>query len=187
MKQHRSAHGNARELGRITATECPPVDELPPATPAETDQTQRSPDGRFVRGNSIARHSRTRSGPQGALLGLDAKADPAWRAARSWARRGARHRIAELAKLHGGELGSEVCALVVDSWELRGDARYLAARARAENDADIARTAATLLASARQAQRDAWALAALEAEARKSRTTGRDRWFKPTEAKSRAP
>ncbi len=180
---HRSAHGRARELGRITATECPPVDELPPASPAETDRKDRGTDGRFAPGNAIARHSKTRSGPQGALLGLDAKADPAWRAARAWARRGASHRITELAKLHGGELGSEACALVVDSWELRGDARYLAARARAEGNAELARTAAALLAGARQAQRDAWALAALEAESRKSRGTA-SRFLKPvTEAK----
>jgi hypothetical protein len=71
-----------------------------------------------------------------------------------------------MARLHGGELGSEVCALIVDSWEMRGDARYIAARARATGDADLARAAATLLASARQAQRDAWELAAREAQAR---------------------
>jgi hypothetical protein len=71
-----------------------------------------------------------------------------------------------MGRLHGGALGSEVCALIVDSWEMRGDARYLAAQARATRDPDLARAAATLLASARQAQRDAWALAALEAAAR---------------------
>lgn len=71
-----------------------------------------------------------------------------------------------MTRLHGGELGSEVCALIVDSWEMRGDARYLAAKARAEGNADLARAAATLLASARQAQRDAWHLASLEAAAR---------------------
>jgi len=174
----RAAHGNAKRLGRIAVTECPPVDELPPASPAETDRKDRGNDGRFAPGNGIARHSKTRSGPQGALLGLDAKADPAWRAARAWARRGASHRIAELAKLHGGELGSEACALVVDSWELRGDARYLAARARAEGDAELARTAAALLAGARQAQRDAWALAALEATERNKRGNA-NRFLRP--------
>lgn len=181
MTAARTAHGRARQLGRLTATECAPWDEQPSATPAETVQTQRSPDGRFLPGNAIARHSRTRSGPQGALLALDAKADPAWRAARSWAKRGARHRIAELAKLHGGELGSEVCALVVDSWEMRGDARYLAAKGRAEGDAELARAAATLLASARQAQRDAWLLASLESEARKNKGGARSRWLRPAQ------
>lgn len=165
---HRTAHGTARELGRLVVSETTPADELPPATPAQTVRRDRGTDGRFARGNAVARHSRTRSGPQGALLALDAKADPAWRAARSWARRGARHRITELAQLHGGELGSEVCALVVDSWEMRGDARYLAAKARAEGNADLARAAAALLTSARQAQRDAWELASREAVARKS-------------------
>jgi hypothetical protein len=72
-----------------------------------------------------------------------------------------------MAQLHGGELGSEVCALIVDSWELRGDARYLAAQARATGDADLSRAAASLLASARQAARDAWQMAALEAETRR--------------------
>lgn len=158
----RTAHGKARQLGRLTASECPPVEELRPASPAPTVRKDRGPDGRFVRGNAVARHSKARSGPQGALLKLDAKADPQWKAARQWARRGARHRIAEMAKLHGGELGSEVCALIVDSWELRGDARYLAAKARATGDADLSRAAAALLASARQAARDAWQMAALE-------------------------
>lgn len=174
----RTAHGRARELGRIAVSECPPMDELQPASPVDTVRPERTPDGRFRSGNSIARHSRVRSGPQGALVGLDAKADPAWRAARQWARKGARHRIVELAQLHGGELGSEACALVVDSWEMRGDARYLAARARADGDADLARTAASLLASARQSQRDAWALAALESEARRTKGTA-TRFLKP--------
>jgi hypothetical protein len=71
-----------------------------------------------------------------------------------------------MTRLHGGGLGSEVCALIVDSWEMRGDARYIAAMARATNDPELARAAATLLASARQAQRDAWELAAREAAAR---------------------
>ena len=165
----RTAHGKAARLGRVVVSETPPTDELPPATPAQTARRDRGTDGRFAPGNAIARHSRTRSGPQGALLALDAKADPAWRAARSWARRGARHRIVELAQLHGGELGSEVCALVVDSWEMRGDARYLAAKARAEGNADLARAASALLTSARQAQRDAWELASREAQARPKR------------------
>ena len=168
-KGFRAAHGKAASLGRLTASECPPVDELPPATPAPTARPQRDASGRFLPGNAVAQHARTKAGPQGALLKLDAKADPEWRAARNWARRGARHRIAEMAQLHGGELSSEVCALVVDSWELRGDARYLAAMARAKGDGDLSRAAATLLASARQAARDAWQMAALEAGARKAR------------------
>jgi hypothetical protein len=162
----RAAHGRARELGRLTVSECPPADELPAATPALSVRADRGADGRFAPGNTVGRHSRVKAGPQGALLRLDAKADSEWRAARNWARRGATHRIREMARLHGGEVGSEVCALIVDSWELRGDARYLAAKARALGDADLSRAAATLLASARQAQRDAWELASREAAAR---------------------
>ncbi|MBN2196779.1 MAG: hypothetical protein JW751_28495 [Polyangiaceae bacterium] len=162
----RAAHGRARELGRLVVSECCPADELPSATPPGTVRPQRSPDGRFAGGNTVARSSRVRSGPQGALAQLDAQSDAAWQAARRWARQACSRRITELGRLHGGELSSEVCALVVDSWELRGDARYIAARARAEGSADLARAAATLLASARQAQRDAWELAAREAAAR---------------------
>jgi hypothetical protein len=168
----RKAHGRAAELGRLTASECPPVDELPPATPAPTVRKDRDANGRFLPGNAVAQHSRAKAGPQGALLKLDAQADPQWKAARQWARRGARHRIAEMAKLHGGEIGSEVCALIVDSWEMRGDARYLAAMARATGDTDLSRAAATLLASARQAARDAWQMAALEAVERGKRKPG---------------
>lgn len=166
----RSAHGNARRLGRLVVSECCPADELPPATPAETARPQRTPDGRFAKGNTVAQHARTKAGPSGALASLDAQADPAWQAARRWAKRACTQRVRELAKLHGGELSSEVCALVIDSWELRGDARYLAARARAENSPELSRAAATLLASARQAQRDAWELAAREAAARPRRS-----------------
>jgi hypothetical protein len=71
--------------------------------------------------------------------------------------------VTELARLHGGELSPGACALVSDEWETRGHARYLAARARVENDSDLARTAATLLAGARQCARDSWQLVALEA------------------------
>jgi hypothetical protein len=68
--------------------------------------------------------------------------------------------------MHGGDLSSEVCALVVDAWEMRGDARYLAARGRADGNADLSRSVAGLLAGARQCTRDAWELAAREAAAR---------------------
>lgn len=162
----RAAHGRAAELGRLAVSETLPSDELPSATPADTARVQRTADGRFAAGNTVARSSRVRSGPRGALAKLDAASDPAWQAARRWAQRACTRRVTELAQLHGGMLSSEVCALVVDSWELRGDARYLAARARAEGDPDLSRAAATLLASARQAQRDAWELASREAQAR---------------------
>lgn len=85
-----------------------------------------------------------------------------------------------MARLHGGELSSEVCALIVDAWESRADARYIAAKARAAGDPDLARTAAQLLAAARQAQRDAWALAALESAARPRPTDNRNPWDHPT-------
>lgn len=162
----RSAHGTAAKLGRLTASECPPADELPSALGSDPGRQDRTTDGRFAPGNRLARQAKARAGARGALAALDARADASWQAARRWARRGAQHRVTELAVLHGGELSAGVCALVSDEWEMRGDARYLAARARAEGDADMARTAASLLAGARQAARDAWQIAALEAQAR---------------------
>ena len=162
----RNAHGRAKQYGRLTVSECTPADELPQAQGSETAKPERDAHGHFLPGNWHSRLAKVRMGGRGALLALDAKADPAWRAARNWAKRGAAHRVTEMARLHGGELGSEVCALIADSWEMRGDARYLAARARADANPDLARAAATLLASARQASRDAWELASREAAAR---------------------
>ena len=162
----RSAHGSMKQLGRLTVSECTPSDELPQAQGSDPGQSPRNALGQFVKGNWHARLAKRIGGVRGALLDLDAKADPAWRAARNWAKRGAAHRVTEMARLHGGELGSEVCALIADSWEMRGDARYLAAKARADGNVELARAAATLLASARQASRDAWELASREAAAR---------------------
>ncbi len=162
----RTAHGQARRCGRLVVSETLPADELPPATGSDTGHVQRGPGGRFAAGNTVARHSRVRSGPRGALAELDAQSDPAWQAARRWARQACSRRIAELGRMHGGDLSSEVCALVVDAWEMRGDARYLAARARADGNSDLSRQVAGLLAGARQATRDAWELASRESAAR---------------------
>lgn len=165
-KGFRAAHGKARELGRLAVTECPPADELPAASPEHPGRSDRTPDGRFAPGNRLARLAKHRAGVRGVLATLDAEADPNWQAARRWGQRAAGHRVTELAKMHGGELSAGVCALVSDEWELRADARYLAAKARASGDSDLTRTAATLLAQARQCARDCWHLAALESAAR---------------------
>jgi hypothetical protein len=98
---------------------------------------------------------------------MEATADPAWRAARRWGRRAAQHRIRELAAAHGGSLSSGVCRLLSDAAEQSADAAYLRARAARDDNPDLLRTAATLSAGARQAERDAWALAELESKTRK--------------------
>lgn len=173
----RSAHGTARRCGRLVTSETTPADELPPATGSDTGHVQRDALGHFIRGNTVARHSRVRSGPRGALAELDAQSEPAWQAARRWARQACSRRIAELGRMHGGDLSSEVCALVVDAWEMRGDARYLAARARADGNSDLSRQVAGLLAGARQATRDAWELASRESAARAKTSTALPPWF----------
>lgn len=162
----RKAHGKAAELGRLTASECPPVDELRPARGGLTDRPDRGPDGRFVPGNRAARRQLGRVHPAGALAQLEAKADPAWRAARRWGQRAAAHRIRELAALHGGELSSAVCRLLRSAARLAADAEYLSRRAAAESNPELLKVAKQLDDSARQSERDAWQLAALEAAAR---------------------
>lgn len=162
----RKAHGKAAQLGRLTASECPPFDELRPGRGGSTDRPDRGVDGRFVAGNGAARRQLARVQPGGALDRLDAKADPAWRAARRWGQRAAAHRIREVARAHGGELSSGVCRLLRDAARMSADAEYLSRRAAADNNVDLLRTAAQLSAGARQSERDAWQLAVLEAESR---------------------
>ena len=163
----RKAHGRAAQLGRLTVLEATPADELPPARPETPDRPERDAAGRFLPGNRWSRMSRAKAGVGGALASLDAKADPQWRAARRWAKTASAYRIREYGALHGADLSSGICTLLVDAGEMRGDARYLSARARAENNPELLRLAATLLASARQAERDAWELASREAAARR--------------------
>jgi hypothetical protein len=56
--------------------------------------------------------------------------------------------------------------MIESAGELLASARYWSARGIAEANPDHARLAATLVAGSRQAERDAWAIAALEAAAR---------------------
>jgi hypothetical protein len=179
----RTAHGNAAKHGATVVLESGRDRDLPPASPPETDRQQRTTDGRFAPGNTLARLGKARSGVYGALLGLEATADPSWRASRRGGRRAAKHRITEFCAAHGSELSSGVCALIVEAAEMRADAAYLRARAAADNNPELLKVAATVSAGARQAERDAWEFAAREAEARKTRGAA-SRFLKPaTEAK----
>jgi hypothetical protein len=166
MGEFRKAHGKARELGALTASECPPTDELKPGRGTGAVRSDRGSDGRFVAGNGAARRQVARIQPGGTLDRLDAKADPAWKAARRWGQRAAAHRIAEVAQAHGGELSSGVCRLLRSASRLSADAEYLSRRAAADDNPDLLKVAAQLDAGARQAERDAWALAKLEADSR---------------------
>jgi hypothetical protein len=70
----RSAHGKARELGRLVVSETTPADELPPATGSDPARAGRDAAGRFTPGNPWARLARAKAGPGGALASLDATA-----------------------------------------------------------------------------------------------------------------
>jgi hypothetical protein len=162
----RTAHGRARELGRLTASECPPADELKPGRGSEPGRPRRTAQGQFAPGNDGFALEQ-RGVPKGGLVGLSRRAkDPAWLAARRLGKQAATRRIAEVARAHGGELSSGVCRMLRSAAELDADATYLRARAAADDNPDLLRTAAQLSAGARQSERDAWALADLEARSR---------------------
>lgn len=162
----RSAHGSQAQAGRLTVSECTPADELPAAAGCVETATKRNAFGQFVKGNRSGVHNRGRVVGNSALARLDVAQDPAWQSARRWAKTASRHRISELAKMHGGELSSGVCRLLRAAARAAADAEYLARRAANKDDLDILRLSAQLDASARQAERDAWELASREAAAR---------------------
>lgn len=168
----RTAHGTAAAGGALVVLESPRDRDLPPASGANTDRSDRSPDGRFAPGNNLARRGKSRVGITGALHALEAKADPEWQAVRRAGRRAARYRIGEFAACHGAELSSGVCGLIYEAAEMRADAAYLRARAAADNNPELLKTAATISTSARQSERDAWEFAVRESEERRNRLPG---------------
>lgn len=178
----RAAHGRARELGRLTVSECCPADELPAATGAGAAPPSRDASGRFLPGNTAGKARRVRVGKRGALMLLERKGDDAARAALAFGRRYAAHRRAELAKAHGGEISAGVGAMIESAGELLASARYWQARSIAEANPDFARLAAQLVAGSRQAERDAWELASREADARPKNPM--QRWLKPVPPKT---
>ena len=183
-----TAHGNAADGGRLVSSETKPSDELRPATPPDTDRRDHGPDGRFTVGNTVARSKRLRTGLQGALVALERKGDHAWQAAAKWGKRYGVHRRGELARAHGGSISAGVGALTEDEQQLRTDARYWRAKGMAEGNADYCKLAASLLAQARGAARDAWELAAREAAARPPEAGKLPPWLKEvTEPERESP
>ncbi|MEO7032511.1 MAG: hypothetical protein ABI548_01665 [Polyangiaceae bacterium] len=182
----RAAHGNARNGGRLTVLERLPMDELPkpPASPPDTVPSQRDAAGRFLPGNSTARMAKVRAGKSGALSLLECKADPAWLALNRWGRRYASNRIAELSDQFGA-LSSGVCGMVVTAGNGLADSAYLRARGAELGDPKLIVAAASLAKDARQAERDAYALAALEASTKPQRSA-RER-LEASMAKNREP
>jgi hypothetical protein len=60
--------------------------------------------------------------------------------------------------------------MLLEAAELTADAAYLRARAARDDNPDLLRVAAQLSAGSRQSERDAWALAELEARSRPKRS-----------------
>lgn len=168
----RTAHGKARKHGALVMVETLPPDELPAATPVGPDQSGRNALGQFVAGNNLGRTGRARAGIRGELGKLEAQADPSWKSADRWSKQWAAHRRTELARLHGGELSSGVCAMVEDARQAMRDARWCASKAASIEQSDPDR-AASLRSEARQLRIEArghglasWEIAANEARGR---------------------
>ena len=169
----RTATGKARKT-RLTVLQNLPLDEYtPPDSPVEPVRVQRAARGQFAPGNTEGRLTKVRAGAGGALAGLESKGDPVWRAADRWGKRYSGHRIGELTRLYG-ELSSGVLTALVSAGATLADARYLRAVAASANDADLLVKATQLSKEARLAERDALAIAALEAQSRPREST-RDR------------
>lgn len=158
----RSAHGRGQSA--LVRIETLPADELPSATPPQTDRSERGPDGRFLPSNTVARNRRLRP----ATGGLD-KADPAYRKFLRWGRRYATHRRTELAKAHGGEISAGVGALVESAGLALAASRFLYDKGSETADPELLKRAAALSADARTAELSAWELAAREAATRPKR------------------
>jgi hypothetical protein len=165
----RTGHGRGRGVPRI---EVLPPDELPPASPANAARVQRSTDGRFTVGNTVARSQRVRPGPTG-LVG-DEETKPAFRSFASWGRRYASHRRGELAAAHGGAISAGVGALVESSGLALAASRYLHAEAAKTGDGETFKRAVALADSAKSAELAAWELASREGKARPPRNPHAD-------------
>jgi hypothetical protein len=180
----RAAHGAG--AAAIVRIEQPPADELSAVTVTDprTVRSHRAPNGRFTAGNTVSRVRRIRAGAHGALAALDGLGDAAWRASAAWGRRYSAHRRAELATAHG-HLSAGAAALVDDAANVRADAKYLAAKARAEGNTALSKQAASMLSEAKQLELAAWELASRESATRP--TSPLDRWLVTTTTAVDAP
>ncbi len=157
----RAGHGVGRGMPRV---EVLPADELPSASHAETDGLQRSADGRFAAGNTVARASRLRPRQAGAVAA--ALADPKFLPFARWGRRYGAHRRRELAAAHGGGISAGVGAIVESAALDLAASRYLQALGVEGGDPALLRMASQLAQTARQHELAAWELAARECATR---------------------
>lgn len=160
----RTGHGKGRGVPRI---EVLPPDELPSATPSVSDRIERTPDGRFTAGNTVARSKRLR-----VVSALTAAANSDFAPFARWGKRYAAHRRSELAAAHGGSISAGVGALIESASMQLASSRYLAAKGAASGDAAMMKTSSALANDARQNELTAWELAAREAKVRRGAERG---------------
>lgn len=176
----RKAHGaGAAALVRI---ETPPANELslPSASSSDTDVRDRDHNGRFLPQNTVARSSKIRPAKHGALVALEAKADPAWQTADRWGKRYAAHRRGEIAKAHGAISGG-ASTLIESAGCVLADSRYIRAKGAQAGDPALLKLAASLAETAKQLELSAWELAAREAP--KNKVTDRPWFVQPKDPK----
>lgn len=161
----RKAHGNGADA--LVRVETMPVDELPPLNAEDTAAGLASAARRgrpFEPGNAAAR-GRKPALASSAGMPLDA-ADPLYKRALGWARRYRSRRIRELSIQHGGELSSGVCAMLTSSALDMAASRYLTAKAAADGDVSLLKTASQLSQASRQTELTALEMASRELAAR---------------------
>ena len=155
-----AGHGAGR--GRLH-TESTPLDEARPATPADPDRLDRGADGRFRPGNRAGLAQRARVGRIGRR---SYETDPEFAPWERWGRGWAAHRRGELATMHGGQISAAVGAIVEDEGLCRSRSRFAHMKFAMTKDRDWSKEARAESTEARQLAKDAWQLAALEAEGR---------------------
>jgi hypothetical protein len=157
----RTGHGRGKGQPHV---EVLPVDELPAATPANTEPRERDASGRFVPGNKLGQSKRLRPGVCG--LARVHETAPEFQPFARWGSRYATHRRSELARAHGGEISAGVGAIVESGALTMAASRYLQWQASRTGDPELFKESAQLAATARQHELAAWELAARECKAR---------------------
>lgn len=184
----RSAHGNARRLGRVSVIETMPVDELPVGVPAPNAAPQPARDalGRYQAGHPstieaarVAGRSRRDRTVLAHTLAVSTD-DPEWRRYLGQAENFRRAQVRLLAaSVGGGQCGPAPAALVASAALALAASRFTYSRGDMQ-------TGARLAAEVRQHLLGAHELCAREAAARRDAAPALP-WFEPATTETKVP
>lgn len=152
---------NGRNTNAEAGTAASESLRVPTATAPFADRMQRTPDGRFARGNTVARSKRLRPGPRG-MAGHEDVA-PEFRPFARWGNRYAARRREELARPYVA-VSHGVGALIDSAAMAMAGARFLFWRAAQFADPEALHSASRLAEQARHHELAALDLASREAE-----------------------